>query len=255
MKQIKSLIRKLFYRSSLFRGAVGIPSVLTGRTRWLGMSHLLSYREDDAIGPLQRDEAIALFGIVRSLRPMTLVEFGFFHGHSAFNFLQAMPPDARLFSFDIAQDSIVRAKTEFSFDHRFTFIGKSQTEFESADIGNREIDFVFFDAAHELDLNQESFRRVECCLAAGATVAIHDTGLWHRAHFAPIHETFVREMPGAWVNEELYAHQPGEREFVDWILSAYSDFTALHFHSEGTLRHGFTLLQRKRPLGSRARSK
>ena len=30
------------------------------------MSHLLSYREDDTVGPLQRDEAIALFGIIRT---------------------------------------------------------------------------------------------------------------------------------------------------------------------------------------------
>ena len=30
------------------------------------MSHLLTYREDDAVGPLQRDEAIALFGVIRT---------------------------------------------------------------------------------------------------------------------------------------------------------------------------------------------
>ena len=30
------------------------------------MSHLLTYREDDAVGPLQRDGAIALFGIIRT---------------------------------------------------------------------------------------------------------------------------------------------------------------------------------------------
>ncbi|MES2659837.1 MAG: class I SAM-dependent methyltransferase [Verrucomicrobiota bacterium] len=248
ISKLKSLVRQLFYRSSLFRGIVGTASILLGRTQATGMSHLLSYRENDAIGPLQRDEAIALFGIVRTLRPKTLVEFGFFHGHSAFNFLQAMTDDARLFSYDIDGDSIRRARTEFTFDRRFTFIGKSQTEFAPGDIGNREIDFVFFDAAHELELNIETFNRIAPHLAAEAMVAVHDTGLWNRSHFAPIHETFTREYPGVWKSGDLYAHQPGERAFIEWVLENHPEFTAIHFHSTNTLRHGFSLLQRKRNL-------
>ncbi|MEO7101656.1 MAG: class I SAM-dependent methyltransferase [Luteolibacter sp.] len=245
---LKSLIRRLFYQSPLFRSLVGFSSVILGRTSRIGMSHLLSYQENDAIGPLQRDEAIALFGIVRTLRPKVIVEFGFFHGHSAFNFLQAMPEDGRLYSYDIAEDSIKRAKTEFTFDRRFKFIAKSQTDFDPADIGNRAIDFAFFDAAHELDLNMETFARIVPQLAPEATIAIHDTGLWHRSHFAPIHETFTREMPGEWKSDDLYAHQPGERAFIDWIITEYPEFTAIHFHTTETLRHGFSLLQRKRLL-------
>ncbi len=248
MPSLKSLIRKLFYQSALFRSLVGTCSVLTRRTGAIGMSHLLSYREDDAIGPLQRDEAVALFGIVRALRPKTIVEFGFFHGHSAFNFLQALPENGRLYSYDISEDAIGRARSEFDFDERFTFIGKSQTDFEPADIGGRMIDFVFFDAAHELDLNQETFRRIVSRLAPEAMIAIHDTGLWHRSHFTAMHETFVREMPGEWKNDDLYAHQPGERAFIDWIVSEHPEFTAIHFHTTETLRHGFSLLQRTRLL-------
>lgn len=246
--QLKSLVRQLFYRSAFFQSLVGFFSILMGRTKGIGMSHLLSYRENDAIGPLQRDEAIALFGIIRTLRPKVIVEFGFFHGHSAFNFLQALPADGRLFSYDIDADSIKRAKTEFNFDRRFTFIGKSQTDFDPEDIGNRAIDFAFFDAAHELDLNIETFKRIVPHLAAEAMVAIHDTGLWHRDHFAPIHETFTREHPGVWKGEDLYAHQPGERAFIDWIVVEHPGFSAIHFHSTRTLRHGFTLLQRQRQL-------
>ncbi|RYD22087.1 MAG: class I SAM-dependent methyltransferase [Verrucomicrobiaceae bacterium] len=250
ISQLKSSVRQLFYRSSLFQGVVGIASVLTGRTSGARMSHLLAYREDDAIGPLQRDEAIALFGIVRTLRPRVVVEFGFFHGHSAFNFLQALEQDALLFSYDIDGDSRKRAETEFTFDRRFRFLAKSQTDFDAADIGNREIDFVFFDAAHELHLNQETFRKIAPHLAPEAMMAVHDTGVWNRTHLAPIHETFTREMPGEWLDEETYAHQPGERAFIDWIISTYPEFTALHFHSTRTLRHGFTLLQKKRVLSS-----
>ncbi len=248
ISQLKSLVRQLFYRSATFQVTVGFFSILLGRTRGIGISHLLSYRENDAIGPLQRDEAIALFGMIRSLRPKVVVEFGFFHGHSAFNFLQALPGDGRLYSYDIDPDSIKRARTEFNFDRRFTFIGKSQTDFDPEDIGSQEIDFAFFDAAHELDLNIETFNRIVPHLAAEAMVAIHDTGLWHRDHFAPIHETFTREYPGVWKDGDLYAHQPGERAFIDWIVAEHPGFSAIHFHSTRTLRHGFSLLQRKRPL-------
>lgn len=250
ISRLKSSVRQLFYRSSLFQGVVGIASVMTGRTRGARMSHLLAYREDDAIGPLQRDEAIALFGIVRTLRPRVVVEFGFFHGHSAFNFLQALEPDARLFSYDIDGNSKKRAETEFTFDRRFQFLAKSQTDFDPKDIGGGEIDFVFFDAAHELHLNQETFGKIAPHLAPEAMMAVHDTGVWNRSHFAPIHETFTREMPGVWLDGQTYAHQPGEREFIDWVTATCPEFTALHFHSTRTLRHGFTLLQRKRALSA-----
>ena len=251
--QLKSLIRQLFYRSTVFQSIVGFCSVIVGRTTGIGMSHLLAYREDDAIGPLQRDEAIALFGIIRTLRPKVVVEFGFFHGHSAFNFLRALPEDGRLYSYDIDADSIRRARTEFTFDRRFTFVGKSQTDFEASDIGRQDIDFVFLDAAHELDLNIETFRRVIAHLAPEAMIAIHDTGLWQRAHFSEIHETFIREYPGEWRSDELYAHQPGERAFVDWIVAEPHGFSAIHFHSTRILRHGFSLLQRQRCLAARVK--
>lgn len=248
ISQLKSLIRIVFYRSAMFRGVVGWLSVLTGRTGSLGMAHLLSYREDDAIGPLQRDEAIALFGIVRTLMPATVVEFGFFHGHSAFNFLRAMPPDSRLFSYDICADSAKRAAAEFGFDPRFTFFGKSQTEFDPNDIGGRKIDFVFFDAAHELDLNTRTFGLILNHLAPEAMIAVHDTGIWHRRDLTASHRSFMKEVPGAWLDDDHYAHQPGERAFIDWIVTKHPEFAAIHFHSTNTLRHGFSLLQRRRLL-------
>lgn len=248
MHALKSIVRKIYYRSAAARAVIGHLSVLAGRTKPLGTAHLLSYREDDAIGPLQRDEATAMFGIVRTIRPKLIVEFGFFHGHSAFNFLQAMPPDARLFSYDIDPDSKRRAHDEFAFEKRFTFIAKSQTEFEPGDIGGGKIDLVFFDAAHELELNMETFKSIAACLSPDAMIAVHDTGLWNREHFGAIHEEFVKKHPVDRHSGNLIAHQPGERAFIDWITDTYQEFNAIHFHSTATLRHGFTLLQRRRRL-------
>lgn len=252
---IKSLVRRAFYRSRFFQFVVGSASVLLRRSESLGIAHLLSYRDRDAIGPLQRDEAIGLFGIVRTVRPKTVVEFGFFHGHSAFNFLQALDREAKLYSYDIADDSARRAEKEFASENRLIFMHKSQIEFDSGDIDDQPIDFLFFDAAHDLALNVETFKRVLPQLAHGAIIAVHDTGLWERAHFSAINRQFVQHSAGRWVSEESYAHQPEEREFVNWITSTYPTFGAIHLHSARTLRHGFSLLQRQFPLESRVPDK
>ena len=177
-----------------------------------------------------------------------MVEFGFFHGHSAFNFLCALDKDARLYSFDISNESQERARTEFPGDKRLFFILKSQTDFDPADIDNRQIDFAFLDASHDLTHNTATFKRLLPSLGPSAIIAVHDTGIWNRKFFSPKLDAIVKQMDGKWLTEELYAHQPGERAFVNWITSEYKEFGAIHLHSTNVLRHGFTLLQRQVPL-------
>jgi predicted O-methyltransferase YrrM len=223
----------------------GWISISAKRTQCIDMTHLSAYQEEDAIGPLQRDEAIALFGIIRTLRPQTVVEFGFRHGHSAFNFLCALDADARLYSYDIDTESSARAIEELLFDKRFAFVPKSQIDFDPSDIDYRSIDFVFFDASHQLTENVTTFQLVLPCLRCDAIIAIHDTGLWEKSHFSQAQTDFVRTSRGVWVTETLYSHQPDERAFVNWISLHHPEFGAVHFHSTNTLRHGLSLLQRQ----------
>jgi predicted O-methyltransferase YrrM len=244
----QSLIRRLFFRSSGFRWLVGRTMQLRGMSLPLKTAHLQAYRESRIIGPLQQDEAVLLFGLVRTLRPQTLVEFGFYHGHSSFNFLQAMEPEARLFSYDIAPESIKRAREEFPPDPRFTFLAKSQTEFSSQDVEGRLIDFVFFDAAHLLTDNQQAWQAILPHLAPFPTIAIHDTGLWATKHMESMHREFLQRAPDTSIS--FVAHQEEEREFVRWILSTHPEWSAVHFHSTQTLRHGLTILQRNTGLNS-----
>lgn len=250
MKGLKSWIRSLFYRSVLFRSAVGVGSVALGRTESLGIAHLQSYVEEGAIGPLQRDEAMAFFGIIKTLRPKTVVEFGFFHGHSAFNFLCALSPDAHLYSYDVDDESAYRATTEMSYESRLTFIHKSQTNFTPSDIDNRIIDFVFFDAAHLLHLNTETFNKILPSLSPTAIIAIHDTGLWEKKYLTDQHHTHINAANSKWLTDDLCAHQPEERDFVEWIIANHPQFGAIHLHSTNTLRHGFSLIQRQYRLNN-----
>jgi hypothetical protein len=91
------------------------------------------------------------------------------------------------------------------------------------------------------------------CLAPGAIIAIHDTGLWQKSHFSHAQTRVVETAThGRWITNNLYAHQPEERAFVNWIVSHQSHFDAIHFHSINTLRHGFSLLQLQLPLPNAA---
>lgn len=245
----KQLIRKFFYCSSFARYCISFISNLVGRTQSVDVSHINSYVDQKSIGPLQQPEALLLYSIVKMTLPQTIVEFGFFNGHSAFNFLQAMPKNAQLYSYEISDKSAKRAAKEFPKDGRFKFLHKSQTEFCPADIDKRTVDLVFFDAAHDLKLNQQTFELIYPSLSAEAILCIHDTGLWNKEYFLDIHSTFVHEQGNKhWINESSYAHQNEERMFLNWILDTYPAFQAVHFHSMQTLRHGLSILQQNRKL-------
>jgi hypothetical protein len=146
-----------------FWWAPRVRSVLNGsllRRDAVDTSHLLAYREGwDSIGPVQRDEAFALFGLLRVLRPRTVVEFGFYDGRSAFNTLRALDVDARLYAYDVDDLAADIAAKVFADESRLTFLRKSQAEFAPEDVDGRPVDFVFLDASHEFPLNRATFRR------------------------------------------------------------------------------------------------
>lgn len=223
-------------------------SAVTGRGAFPGTSHLMAYRDKETIGPLQNDEALLLFALVKTVTPKVIVEFGFHKGHSAFNFLQAVDTNTRLYSFDVDPMSKSIAEDAFYSFPNFRYFHKSQTEFDPSDVDDQLIDLVFFDAAHELEMNQETWRLVEPQLAANASILVHDTGNWCRKDFKPVHQILADASPDDWLNEDEFQHQKEEREFVNWIVTEYPDYAMVHFHSLQRIRHGLTLLQRKQLL-------
>lgn len=211
----------------------------------LNVYHLFRYQERDAIGPVQREEALLLHAITAVVRPKVVVEFGFFAGNSAFNFLMALDRDARLFSFDISDEAEGRAKRRLGSFRNFRFIRKSQADFHPDDVEGLPVDLVFIDAAHDLKINQATWKAILPQLSPDALVFIHDTGTWSRKHFTEMHEDIARShSPAAWISAGELMHQPDERFFVNWILDNYPGFNAVHFHSKNCLRHGLTALQR-----------
>lgn len=194
-------------------------------------------------GSVQRDEALLLHALLRVLRPKTVVEIGFFRGHSAFNFLRALDPDARLYSFDIDPACEERAAELFGHDPRVTVRQRSQTELTAADLEGRRADFVFLDASHDLALNQVTFARLLPLMCPETILAVHDTGTIPRELLAPM-KHWALWSPELWIDDECEV-MPGERAFVNWVLDNHPDFAQLHLHSRNAPRCGITLLQRR----------
>jgi predicted O-methyltransferase YrrM len=246
---LRERFRELYFRSRVFRLAAA--KLIDDKPAPIDYSHLLSY-SDVQIGPVQRDEALALYGLTRILRPQTVVEFGFQNGHSALNFLLAAGPDCKVFSYDInpwSKDVAQRCLGRF---RNFRFIGKSQADFTPSDIDHREIDLCFIDASHDLALNLKTFELILPSLAGMAAIVIHDTGIWQKRFFRENHRAFVEsangKAVGRWIDDEQYQPCVDERLFVNTLLQIHADFSQIHLHSTRALRNGLTLLQRTSPL-------
>jgi predicted O-methyltransferase YrrM len=237
-------VRRTFYRRRLVRELAAVAYWPAIRRSAPDLAHLAFY-DDVAVGPVQRDEALFLHSIARVVRPQTVVEIGFGRAYSAFNFLTALDPEARLYSFDVDPRAARLAAERLGDDPRFRFRARSQDRLTSGDLDGRRADLVFLDGSHELVVNQATFERLLPLLAPDAIVAVHDTGTLARA-FIPEGREEHRH-PERWRGDE-YEPQPGERAFVNWLLDAHPEFSQLHLHTVRRPRHGLTLLQRSAPL-------
>lgn len=171
------------------------------------------------LGPIQYEDVLLLQAVIRMTYPKQLVELGYLNGYSTRKLLEVMTEDARLTSYDntVSSSDIT--------DPRFTFKNKSQTECDE-----KGIEFIFFDASHDLEINKQTFENLD--LAEHCIIAVHDTGLWNR---------MVMDTGGYWIGDG-YAHRPGEIAFVQWLKE--KGYNAINFHTLRETRHGMTLLQK-----------
>jgi predicted O-methyltransferase YrrM len=245
---LKAAAWRSFHRSRAARRLIYAYRWPRFHSRAVDLTHLAFFEEVSAAGPLQREEALLLYGLVRVLRPAVVVEFGFLGGRSAMNFLIALAPGGTLYSFDIDPGAERNARRYFGDRPDFRFVLKSQADITAADVDGRPIDLAFIDASHDVGLNRRTFERLQSLLADDAVVVIHDTGAWAAEHMTPFHVEYAAAQPGGWVSADEYVHQAGEREFVNWVREAHPEFAQINLHARRTLRHGMTILQRSRAL-------
>jgi predicted O-methyltransferase YrrM len=201
------------------------------------LSHLTQADSQLPTGPIQDDEAIFLYSIVRGSRLTRILEIGGLNGYSAKNFLQATSHsnDATVYTCDI------NPVPSLAPNHKI--ITKNAIYITPEDLDNKPLDMVFFDCHDYIQLGIYS-SLVKLKLITDKTIlALHDTCLH-----------YPKEFQGNPAMEHTgYIHQQVECHMVNLFkemgYDIFSIVTDITKHSpEFPYRCGVTVCQKFKPL-------
>ena len=202
------------------------------------LSHLTQDQKQDVWGPIQDDEALFLYSIVRSSRLSRILEIGGLSGYSARNFLQAMnlSKNPILYTCDLVE------VPKLANNHKI--IVKNALHLTKEDLDNTELDMVFFDCHDYVQIDIFLKLKELNIISENTILALHDTNL----HYSP----YIRQ--GKYIAlEDGYAHQEVERNMVNAFkmfgYDAFSIKTTKNKHNdEFPFRHGVTICQKFKKL-------
>src|ERR1700742_4836 len=101
------------------------------------LSHLVQPPQQDVWGPIQDDEALFLFAMIRTMCMKRILEIGGLQGYSATNFLVAAGEGARVYTVDLNPVRTVGPG--------HVTIQKDAALIAPEDVENKPLDLVFFD--------------------------------------------------------------------------------------------------------------
>lgn len=197
------------------------------------LQHLTQPSHQNVLGPIQDDEALFLYSIIKGMRLSRVLEIGGLHGYSAANFLASMDMvNGILYTVDINHVSTIAE------NHRF--IHKNALEITREDVDNEPLDLIFFDCHDMVQMDiYHNFLR-DGIITDRTILALHDTNL----HYAPhnVWGLFIASEGG-------FAHQPVERKMVNTFKSLGYDIFSLHTTSDKhshafPFRHGVTVCKK-----------
>jgi predicted O-methyltransferase YrrM len=204
------------------------------------LSHLTQSPDQLVGGPIQDDEALLLFAIIKTCRINKILEVGGLEGYSAKNFLAAIDGSGFVISVDT---SFVEKLAE-----NHITIQKNINEVDVKDIGPNSLDLVFFDA-HDYESQMSFFNRMLNLnvITDDTLIALHDTNL-HPKKLAPWSYFIPSPEDSGWV------HQDCERMMVNTLAYQYG-YHAINFHTKMSshnealpCRHGITVCRKFKAL-------
>ncbi len=199
------------------------------------LEHLTQTNDQWVCGPLQDDEALFLFALIRCMRVKTVLELGGLDGYSAINFIKAVGHEGRVYTVDIHP---VERRA-----HNHICIQKDCRALTSDDVPE-QIDLVFYDChvfEAQMAMHQSLIR--QRVITDRTVLALHDTNL----HPGPIMDSNAKQVEGG------YVHQAVERMMVNVLRNEGYEALNLHTRPEQhdetlRLRHGLTVLTKNRYL-------
>jgi predicted O-methyltransferase YrrM len=208
------------------------------------LTHLVQPAKQSVGGPIQDDEALLLYALVRVMRVRRVLEVGGLNGYSARNFLAALGDEtgAAVYTCDI---NPVPSQAANHF-----VLTKDCAQIQVDELHGRPLDLIFFDA-HALQPQLALLDRLQRAglLTADTVLALHDTNL-HPHKTAPW--SYALAQDGQLLG---YVHQAAEREMVNQLHQRGWDALSLHLRSDRAdprmpIRHGISLMQRFRHLAT-----
>ena len=199
------------------------------------LSHLTQADSQEVLGPIQDDEALFLFALIRGMRVRRVLELGGLDGYSAKNFLQAVGSEGVVYTCDL------NPVPSLAPNHHI--LTKNCLHLTAENLGSQPLDLVFFDC-HD-DVQYKLFEQLTAVglINESTIIALHDTGL----HYAPWQCSWAEEV----VEQGGYCHQRVERDMVGWLrehrgYDVFNLHTTADKHSDAfPFRHGVTICFRK----------
>ena len=168
------------------------------------LDHLIQPEEQNIPGPIQDDEALLLFALIRVTRIKRILELGSFPGYSAKNFLTAIGEKGTVYSVDWGIDGITP-----KIAHNHIVIVKNASDLTLEDLDNEPVDLMFFDChAYEAELCAFQNLRRAGIITDKTIFAFHDTNLLPSEE-ALGYPNISYEVEGGWV------FCPPERQLVN----------------------------------------
>ncbi len=201
------------------------------------LNHLTQPDNQAVVGPIQDDEALLLFALIRCMRLKRVLEVGGLNGYSAANFLHAVGPTGIVYTVD---REYVRPISQ----NHLTF-QKDCRDLSRTDLGDDALHLIFFDC-HVYDAQMTLYSNLlQYGLITHRTVLVlHDTNLHpHTDRPGSAPRPWGAPLAGGWM------HQDVERKMVNKLRNDGYDSLMVHTspdRHDATLpfRHGLTILTR-----------
>jgi hypothetical protein len=199
------------------------------------LKHLTQPDDQNVGGPIQDDEALFLFAMIRVMRLRRVLEIGGLGGYSARNFLAAVGQEGHVYSVDLNPVPILASN--------HTAITKDATLVGPSDVDDQPLDLVFFDC-HVWEAQTTMFQNLrEASIITDTTVlSFHDTNLHP---FKSV--SWAYSIGSGWV------HQMVERQMVNHLHRMGYDVLVLDTKMSDhgpplPLRHGLAVARLFKPL-------
>ena len=156
---------------------IQVASEMQARAKRTSWNTLCWAPTDNGTGGVTPGEGVLLYGLVRSLRPRNLLEWGTGYGHGTLHIAQACQDNGagHLWTFEIGAVQAAEAGQNIAAAGLSGIV----TQCVPPPAGLPQIDFAFIDAGHTLKDVEEYMDSFT--LSPGGVIVIHDADYQHNA--------------------------------------------------------------------------